>query len=104
MRAILPTHALHIDQAEVGLVDQRGWLQAVAPPLAAHATARDPAQLLVDERNQAVEGSRIAPSPGEQQAGHVRGTTQNARILRLMRLFAARFRLQTRDGTRYAVS
>lgn len=38
------------DQSQVGLVNQCGGLQSVAGSLAAQMLARDPPQLLIDER------------------------------------------------------
>ena len=77
MDAVLPVDLLRADQAQVGLVDQRGRLQAVPGALASHAAARDAMQLLVDERHQLLEGGFVAATPREQQAGDAAGIVWN---------------------------
>ena len=65
MGAVLPVHALVIDQPQVGFVDQRRRLQAVAGALAPHVVVRQTTELVVDDRHQ--EGERtlipVAPRP-----------------------------------------
>jgi hypothetical protein len=48
--AVPPVHAPLVHQPQVCLVDERGRLQRVAAPFAAHVRSRNPAELLVDER------------------------------------------------------
>ena len=71
-----------VEQADVGLVDQRRRLKGVLPTFAAHVTARDPPQLVVHQREQLVEGSFIAASPGLEQRRWAGRMFQNALILR----------------------
>jgi len=54
----------------------------MADAFARHAASRDPAQLVVDERDQALEGTLVALSPLVQQSGHVRVGSRNAASLR----------------------
>ena len=77
MDAVLPVDLLRTYQAQIGLIDERGRLQAVPGSLASHAATRDAMQLLVDERHQLLEGSIVAPAPGEQQGGDAAGSFRN---------------------------
>ena len=54
MGAVLPPDSLHIDEAHVGLVDERRRLQGVTGALPSHATSRNPTQFVVHERDQLV--------------------------------------------------
>ena len=71
VRAILPTDLTGIGKPEKRLVDERGRLEGVVFPLAAHARAGEPAQLGFDERHQLIECRLVAVAPGSQQLGHV---------------------------------
>ena len=81
VRAVVPRDVPWRRRAQIGLVDERGRLQAVAHAFARHAAPRDLVQLLVHERNQPVEGGRIALVPSEQQPGDIRGGFRDAVIL-----------------------
>ena len=50
----------------------RRCLQAVPHALTRHAALRDPVELLIDERNQPLEGSLVALAPLLQQSGDFR--------------------------------
>jgi hypothetical protein len=50
MRSILPSRLALVDEAEVGLVHERGRLQGVVRPLVAELPGSDAAKLRVDER------------------------------------------------------
>jgi hypothetical protein len=63
MRAVVPLDRFAVDQANKGLVDERRSLKTVPDTLSSHAAASDPVELLVDERNQAVEGTLVALTP-----------------------------------------
>ena len=78
MRAILPLDVFPFDQPEIRLVDEHRGLEAVIRALSRHATPRNPVQFLVDERNQSLEGARVAPSPFAEERGHFRGVQRNA--------------------------
>jgi len=73
---------LDVDQPEVRLVHQRRCLQAVPAALARQAAPRDPAQFLVYERNQLVEGGLIASPPCEEKSGDLVRVAGNEPILR----------------------
>jgi hypothetical protein len=74
MGAVLPLHLLHVDEPEIGLVDQGGGLQRVTTSFEAHVTARDTVRLVVDERNQLVERRLVAAAPCKEQGGRVPGS------------------------------
>ena len=60
VRPVLPPHLRRIHQSQIGLVNQRGGLQAVAGPLAAHIAVREAAQLRIDQWDQAIERSLVS--------------------------------------------
>ena len=90
---VLPVDVLDVDQPEVGLVHQRRGLQAVPAALARQAAPRDPAQFIVYERNQLVEGGLIAFPPCEEQSGDLVGIVGNEPILRFSLRVRASLRL-----------
>jgi hypothetical protein len=63
MGAVLPLHAPVVDQPHVGLVDQRGGLEAMAGSLAFHVAMRQAAELGVHDRGQLGECLLIAVAP-----------------------------------------
>ena len=63
MGAVLPVHALVIDQPHVGFVDQRRGLQAVAGALALHVVARQAVELVVHDRCQLGERALVPVAP-----------------------------------------
>ena len=65
--AVLPADLIDLDQAQVGFVHERRRLQRVPRPLPAHVMQREPAQLLVDQRDQPVEGIGLASTPGKEE-------------------------------------
>ena len=71
MAAVLPAHALVIDQSLVGLVDQRGCLQSVAHSLALHVVARQAAELVMDDRRQQGERTLIPVAPRPEKRADV---------------------------------
>jgi hypothetical protein len=81
MRTVVPLDRFSVDQADKGLVDECRRLEAMSHALSGHAATRDPVELLVDERNQSLEGARIALAPFEQQCGDSGGVFRNATIL-----------------------
>ena len=58
--AVLPRLLLAFNQAQPGLVDQRGWLQCMPGRLLDHFAGSQSAQFLVNERQQFVRGFRVA--------------------------------------------
>ena len=79
--AVVPCHCLAVAQADIGLVDEGRRLEAVPYALARHAASRDAMELLVDERDQLLEGVLVARSPSEQQSGDFRVVVSNPGIL-----------------------
>ena len=65
--AVLPLHLLHFDESQIRLVDEAVACERVISALAVHVASGDASQLLVDERQQGVEGIGFAPIPGQQQ-------------------------------------
>jgi hypothetical protein len=82
VHAVLPPDAIEIDEPQVGLVDERGRLERVAIPLAAHTPMRHPVQLRLDERHQACKRRLIARRPRLQQTGDVGGALGNGGFYR----------------------
>ena len=73
VRAALPGDVLLLDEAEVGFVDEGGGLDGVAGALAAHVVAREPPQLVVDQRHQAFERRLVTVAPVDEQSGQLPG-------------------------------
>src|SRR5215207_6612199 len=67
VRAVLPVHALLVDEPEVRLVDERRRLERVPRVLAPHEVARDAVQLSLDEREEAFERRPVAVAPCDEQ-------------------------------------
>jgi hypothetical protein len=70
MRAIVYVPRLLSNEAQIGLVDERGTLQRVTRTLAPQIMSGEPVQLIVDERNQRRECSGIAGSPASEKHRH----------------------------------
>ena len=51
-------------------MDQRGRLEGVSGRLSTEMSARHAPQLVIDERNQAVERRGVSLAPGQEQPGH----------------------------------
>ena len=66
MRPIPPIAVSLVDQTQVELVDERGWLQREATVFAAKLACRNATQLRVDERQQLVEGIGVTTPPFSQ--------------------------------------
>jgi hypothetical protein len=81
MRAVLPRNIFGVDQTQVGFIDERRRLKAVPGTLSCHAPSRDLVELLLDERNQLVEGGRVPLTPFQKQCGRLRGMVRNVAIL-----------------------
>src|SRR5262249_11203102 len=67
MAAILPPARTPPEKAEAELVHQTGRLEADAGSLAHQVTGRHPMQLVVDERQHALERLGVAAAPGAKQ-------------------------------------
>ena len=81
MRAVVPLDRFSVNQADIGLVDERGRLETVTHALSGHAAARDLVELLVDERDQSLAGVVVSLPPFEKERGDVRGVRGNPDIL-----------------------
>jgi hypothetical protein len=83
VRAVLPDHAVLLEQAEVGLVDEGGGLQSVAAALAAQVTGGAAAQVVVDERHQPLVGLAVALTPENEEFGDAFGRCGHGEGLRV---------------------
>src|SRR5207244_13093209 len=61
--AVLPAHAVCIDQTQVSLIDEGGSLEGTAYVLAAHVTLGQPMKLGIDERHELVARRLIGVAP-----------------------------------------
>ena len=89
VRAVVPRHCFAVNQADIGLVDERGRLQTVPCSLARHATSRNAMEFLVDERDQLLERTLVALSPSQQQSGDRLGIASNPAILGPFKFWSA---------------
>ena len=71
MGAILPLHALIAHEAHVRLIHQRRRLQAMAGTLAPHVAARQPVELVIHDRGQPFERTRVSVAPRAEQLAHL---------------------------------
>src|SRR5580704_683074 len=71
MGAVLPAHALVIHQPQVSLVDQGSGLQTVASAFRPQVVPGEPAQFVIHDRCQLIEGILISVAPGAEQYAHV---------------------------------
>jgi hypothetical protein len=55
MRTILPMDPVHIEQADICLVDERRRLKRMVRPFTLHVALGEDAQFLVNERDELVE-------------------------------------------------
>ena len=81
MRAVMPLNGLPVNQPDICLVDERRRLETVPDALSRHTASRDPVELLIDERNQPLEGVLVAVSPPEEQPGDLGVLVSNAAML-----------------------
>ena len=66
--AVLDGRQVPAEEAEIGLVHQAGRLKRMPRPLPAHGPASHRLQVVVDERQEAVNGLRIAGARARQKA------------------------------------
>jgi hypothetical protein len=78
-----------IDEPQVRLMNERGRLQRVIPPLASEIGCRTAVQLVVDYRHQPVSRGEVAVIPCTKQRRHVPG-------IHLASLFGVIVRVQIR--------
>ncbi len=68
------------DQAQVRLVDQGRRLKRLARLLLCHPLGREPAQLVVNQRQELRRGTAVALPDGVQDAGHLIPQTGNVQL------------------------
>jgi hypothetical protein len=71
VRPALPIHLALVDEPQIHLMDERGWLQSVLGALGSQMAGRRTPQLGVDERHQPVECTPVAPVPIAQERRNV---------------------------------
>ena len=71
VRAALQRHAIHIHESQEDLVHERRRLEDVSGRFPPEMTARHPSQLVIHQRNQAVERRSVSLSPGQEEPGYV---------------------------------
>ena len=69
--AVLPVHALVVDEPHVGFVDERRRLQAVAGALTSQAAPGETAKLVVDDRRQLGERALVPVAPRTEKRADV---------------------------------
>jgi len=69
VRAIPPFDSIDVDQPQVRLVHQRRRLQRMIRPLPAHVVPGETVELLIDQRDQSVEGGAVALAPRSEELG-----------------------------------
>jgi len=79
--AVLPVYLSHVNQSEIGLIEERGWLEAMVATLSLHASTRNLLQLVVDSRNDAFEGTFVSRPPRKQQRRYIVRIGWNGGIL-----------------------
>src|SRR5688500_10698660 len=78
--AILPMYVLLIHELQIGFVDQRCSLQRMSWPLVSQVPRRLLPQLLINQREQCVEGFLISVAPTNQQLSYVLGCLWHAQL------------------------
>jgi hypothetical protein len=78
MHAVGPRDRLAVDESDEGFIDERRGLQAVPDALARHAAASDAMELLMDQRDQVLEGALVALTPLQEQRSDVSGGFRRA--------------------------
>ena len=69
VRAIPPFDSIDVYQPQVRLVHQRRRLQRMIGPLLAHIAPCETVELLIDQRDQSVEGGSVALAPRSEELG-----------------------------------
>ena len=71
MGPIPPRGGCLIDQAHIGLVDESGGAEGVIWPLPPQAAMGDPPQVVIDQRQQLVEGASVTAGALRQQSRYI---------------------------------
>ena len=90
--AVLTLHAFMIHQAHVGFIHQRRRLEAVAGALVLHVTARQTAELVINDGRQFFQSALFAAAPGTEDRAHVARDRLFGVWLHLHRLWAESYR------------
>ena len=69
--AVLPVHGAGVHQPHVRFVHERGRIRAGAGPFLPDVLPSEPAQVVVDERRQALERRLVAATPRFEQCRYV---------------------------------
>ena len=72
MRTVLPCHSLLIDKPQVRFVKERGRLQQVVWNFAVHVARSQPAQFVIDQRDQLVQSNTVSFAPIQQELRNFR--------------------------------
>src|SRR5262245_45591160 len=70
MGAILPLHALVVNQTHVGFIHQGSGLERVAWALALHVVVSQSAEFFINDRCQAVESASVSTTPGAEKLAY----------------------------------
>jgi hypothetical protein len=73
VRPVPPIDVALVDQPQIHLVHQGGWLECVADTFASKLTCCDPTQLSVHERQQLIERALVAATPIAEKRRDVAG-------------------------------
>jgi len=65
----LPLNALHLDESQISLVDERCRLQSMTRTFTLHVPTREPVQFGVHKREKPVERVALTTAPRQQQLG-----------------------------------
>ena len=80
LRAVLPSHAAQVDEAQVRLVDEGGRSQRVVGPLRAQSPARDSTQILVHNSDEPAVRGPIALAPRHEHSRHIADVTRHGHL------------------------
>jgi hypothetical protein len=99
---VAPVELPLIDQSQVGFVHQGGWLQRLAGYLMPQLCASDTSQMVVDNRDEPVQGVSFAIADGEQKVrdfGRVRFAIRHPGKVRIGHSWGAAQEESGRDAT-----
>ena len=71
VRPVLQRQSVHIHESQVDLMHERRRLKGVPRLFAPEMAARHAAQLVIHERDQAVERRGVALAPGQEQSSYI---------------------------------
>ena len=71
MSSVSPLRSLAVHQAQIGFMDKGGRLQGMVTALPGKLSLRNPAQFVVNNRNQGIAGRNIPLIPADEQFRNV---------------------------------